>query len=301
MKDKKTKIIIILAIPVLILTGFCFWSATALNNNLKTEPTSIIPVVYNPSLFYRAIAKFPSDSKMAHNNVVGLIAPHHDLAADYTAELFQKIGQRNIKTVIVVGPNHANTGAGDIITGLVTYTYLNNQINSNSELVDKLVQDKITTPDINRLKTEHSIYNIAPYINYYFPEAKIVPIILSGRVTESQAKQLGEYLAKYLNNETIIIGSIDFSHYLVTDIANINDSVSRAAILSRDYHKLYSLNNDYLDSPATAVVVLSATAKIEAKQIEIVRQANLAEAIGESSISNSTSYLTILLSKYLQK
>jgi hypothetical protein len=297
MKNKKTKLIIILAIPVFILTGFCFWWTTYLNNNLKTESALIIPVDYNSVLFYEAVSKFPIASQVENKNVVGLIAPHHDLAANYTAELFQKIGKRNIKTVIVAGPNHTNSGAGNIITGLVTYNCLNNQINPDTELVTKLIQDKIADSDISRLSTEHSIYNVMPYINYYFPEAKIVPIILSGRVTETQAKQLGEYLANYLNDGTIIIGSVDFSHYLTTEQANTNDIVSRAAVLNRDYTKLYSLNNDYLDSPATVVTVLTATEKVEANEVSIVRQANMADAIGSGSVPSSTSYFTVLLYK----
>lgn len=297
MKNKKTKLIIILAIPVLILTGFCFWRTTYLNNNLKTESALIIPVDYNSVLFYDAVSKFPVTSQAENKSVTGLIAPHHDLAANYTAELFQKIGERNIKTVIVVGPNHTNSGVGNIITGLVTYNCLNNQINSDTELVTKLIQDKIADSDISRLSTEHSIYNVTPYINYYFPEAKIVPIILSGRVTKTQAKQLGEYLANYLNDETIIIGSVDFSHYLSTQEANVNDAVSKRAILSRDYIKIFSLNNDYLDSPATLVTVLTATAKVEANKVDVIRNANLAAAVGAGSVSNSTSYFTILLHK----
>lgn len=297
MKYNKKKLIIILAIPTFVLVGFCFWRTTYLNNNLKTESALIVPVNYSPVLFYEAISKFPIISQTEDKSVIGLIAPHHDLAANYTAELFQKIGKRNIKTVIVVGPNHTNDGNGNIITGLVAYNCLNNQINSDTELVAKLIQDKIATSDVGRLSAEHSIYNIVPYINHYFPEAKIVPVILSGRVTEIQSKKLGKYLANYLNDETIIIGSVDFSHYLTTEQANANDIVSRAAILNRDYKKLYSLNNDYLDSPATVTAVLTATEKDEANEVSVIRHANMADAIGSGSVPSSTSYFTILLYK----
>lgn len=297
MKYNKKKLIIILAIPTFVLVGFCFWRTTYLNNNLKTESALIVPVNYSPVLFYEAISKFPIISQTEDKSVIGLIAPHHDLAANYTAELFQKIGKRNIKTVIVVGPNHTNDGNGNIITGLVAYNCLNNQINSDTELVAKLIQDKIATSDVGRLSAEHSIYNIVPYINNYFPEAKIVPVILSGRVTEIQSKKLGKYLANYLNDETIIIGSVDFSHYLTTEQANANDIVSRAAILNRDYKKLYSLNNDYLDSPATVTAVLTATEKDEANEVSVIRHANMADAIGSGSVPSSTSYFTILLYK----
>ncbi len=299
MKKKQLKLIISLAIPVFILTGICVWRSNQEKNiliNLKTEPEINISVDYNTSLFYGAISKYPVIN-LEDKSVLGLIVPHHDLAADYTAELFQKLGERNIKTVIVIGPNHTNGGAGNIITGLVSYNGLNGSVHSDSNLVDKLLKDKMATSDANRLRTEHSIYNITPYIKYYFPDAKIVPLILSGKVTKSQAEKLGQYLAPYLNEETLIISSIDFSHYLTTEQANYNDVITRAALINRDYNKLYSLNNDYLDSPAAAVTILTTMDKLEAKRVKIVRSANLAEATGASSVPSSTSYFTILLTR----
>lgn len=295
MKYQKKKLIIILAIPVFILTGFCFWQTPRLNNHWSLEAAPITSLSYNSLLFQAAIAKFPPSNKEGGNKVVALIAPHHDLAADYTAELFQKIGRRKIKTVIIVGPNHLDRGAGDIITGLVAYNYLNNNINSNAELVNNLIKDKIAVSDPDRLADEHSIYNLSPYIKYYFPEAELVPIILSSRVSEKQAQQLGDYLAAYINDETIIIGSVDFSHYLSTEEANLNDAVSQTAILKRDYNKIYSLNNDYLDSPATLVTVLRAAKTVNANEVTIVRNSNLSAAVGAGSVANSTSYFTILL------
>lgn len=293
MRSKIIKLIIILAIPVFVLTGFCFW--LNFNNKLETESNLVISVGYNQELFLRAVSRFPKNSEIGATNISGLIAPHHDIASDYIAELFQQVGCRDIKRVIIIGPNHENSGAGDIITGDFSYHYLGEEITFDKVLVGKILKNGIAVLDNSRLSTEHSISALVPFVNYYFADAEIVPLMLSARVNLEQSKKLGEYLSSYLNEETLIIASIDFSHYLSTEQANNNDVVTRDAILSRDYNKIFSLDSDYLDSPAALVAVLSATGKHEASKIQIIRQANLAEAIGASSVSNSTSYFTALL------
>ena len=173
MKKKQLKLIISLAIPVFILTGICVWrscgekTGSVVTSQIAAEVN--IPFDYNAALFYGAISKYPINNRI-DNSVTGMIVPHHDLAADYTAEVFQKVAGRQIKTVIVIGPNHTNGGAGKIISGLVSYTGLNGQANSDVSLISKLLKDKVAVLDSNRLRTEHSIYNVTPYIKYYFSD-----------------------------------------------------------------------------------------------------------------------------------
>ena len=119
MKALRIKLIISIAIPAIFIAGVCVWRfservITDEATNFRKEKTLseiIIPVNYNWSLFYAAIGRYPSKNDLMGSDVVGAIVPHHDLAADYTAELFQKIGKRNIQTVIIIGPNHENSGA----------------------------------------------------------------------------------------------------------------------------------------------------------------------------------------------
>lgn len=303
MKSPTVKLIIILAIPAILIAGVCVWwsSGNIINDeavDIKIEKTpveTLIPVNYNWPMFYAAIGRYPSQDNPAGSSVGGAIVPHHDLAADYTAELFQRIGRRDIRTVIIIGPNHENSGAGDIITSLVAYGLPRSQVHSSSTLVERILEDKIAVSDTDRLQTEHSIYNIVPYVDYYFPQAEIVPIILSGRVTQLEAENLGKYLASHLDEKTLLIGSIDFSHYLTTEKARANDFITRAALTSHDYEKLYSFSNDYIDSPQTAVTVLTATKTAGAPTVDIVRNANQADATGVSSVPSSTSYFTVLL------
>ena len=111
-------------IPTLLVVGILAY--LFLTDSFSVQPKSsstqlekneakdlLIPVPYNWPLFYTAIEKQAAKELAAENNdseikapIVAAIAPHHDLAAEYTAELFSKLSNPKIKTVIIVGPNH---------------------------------------------------------------------------------------------------------------------------------------------------------------------------------------------------
>ena len=310
-------------IPTLLVVGILAY--LFLTDSFSVQPKSsstqlekneakdlLIPVPYNWPLFYTAIEKQAAKELAAENNdseikapIVAAIAPHHDLAAEYTAELFSKLSNPKIKTVIIVGPNHENGGTADAITGSIDYRLLTGSVGTDKEWVDWLTQEKLAVSEPERFLNEHSIYGLVPFVKYYFPDAKIVPIILKSSLLQEQALLLGQSLANRIEasgatDSTIIIGSIDFSHYLSTEQANLKDLETKKAIISRDYNRLYSYNDDYLDSPMSATVVLEAATRLGSDNTEILANVNQAEATGLVSVPSSTSYFTIILNRLLK-
>ncbi len=300
---KLPKTIIIISIPavILIIAGIWLWQTPPQSNkdsattHTNTKSTYIIPVDYNWQIFAGAIHAYPKTANANHGNVVGAIVPHHDLAGHYTAELFQKISDDQITTIILIGPNHTDGGVGEAISGIAQWNTKIGSVETNNTIANKLYTAQLVTWDENRLRTEHSINYLIPYIKYYFPNARIVPIILKSTFDLASAKNFGESLKPYLDDQTLIVGSIDFSHYLPTDRARANDQITQKALENHDYKKLYSFNNDYIDSPPTAITTLMATAGAGATQVEIVRNQNQADVAGVPTVDSSTSYFTILL------
>lgn len=269
----------------------------------------VIPVPYNWPLFYTALEKQAAKEGVIENNdskingqIIAAIAPHHDLAAEYSAELFSEISRPEIKTVIIIGPNHENSGSANAITGAIDYRLLKGSVETDQDWINWLIQEKLAILESEQFLNEHSIYALVPFIKHYFPDAKIVPIILKSSLLQEQALLLGNSLADRikandLTDSTLIIGSIDFSHYLSTEQANLKDIETKEAILDRDYSRLYSLNDDYLDSPMTATAVLAAATRLGGDKTEIIANVNQAEATGLISVPSSTSYFTIMFIK----
>jgi hypothetical protein len=64
-------------------------------------------------------------------------------------------------------------------------------------------------------------------------------------------------------------------------------------MLNRDYNRLRLLNDDYLDSPASAVFLLRMVEHLGSNAQSLINQGNSAR-IYPSEYNNTTSYMTII-------
>ncbi len=295
MKKHLNKIILVVIILVAVVAVvFHRTKITSIipENNLPFVDPTIVSYNPNPILFNPAIAMYPKDTnKMIAGNKGGIV-PHHDVASRLIAELFQKLPPT--KTVIIVGTNHTNGGNGLAISGNIVYRTPMGDMKTDTKIMGELVRDGLVSLDNNRLTTEHSIYVEIPFAQYYFPDAKAVPIILNSNHDMKKSFRLAQTLAKYLEDPNIVlIGSTDFSHYLPTEITTRKDVKTQEAMLAFDYETISHFNNDHVDSPPTVMTMLKAMQDANTK-MTILNHSELSKMIGQPSVKSSTSYFTLM-------
>ena len=104
---------------------------------------------------------------------------------------------------------------------------------------------------------------------------------------------MAEELADYLRDEkTVIVASVDFSHYLPKEEAIKKDKESLEAIKNFNYERIYSFGNDNLDSPPSIATLLSTMEKSGFTNIEVLGNSNSVEILGAES-PQTTSYFNI--------
>lgn len=300
---KKIKLTILIAIPALMVAGIVLYLALVDKEEFVLEgrtqgesPEIEIDIEHRPELFNKAKNLFPPDKKAVVDNSKGGIVPHHDMASEMIAEFFQKLPD-DIETVILVGPNHTDGGSGLALSGNVKWKTAFGEVESDKMITEKLVKDGFIKLDDGRLKDEHSINTILPFVKYYLPEAKVVPIILSSKHDLGLSSKLGKELSGYLEQEkTVVIGSIDFSHYLPTEVTRQKDQETKKAIEERDYDKVNSFANDNVDSPPSLIVVMKTMDAIGAEG-KMIGNKDLADVSGSSSVMSSTSYFTFVFKR----
>lgn len=217
--------------------------------------------------------------------VVGAIVPHHDLADKLIVEVFQAIKQnRDPKTIILIGPNHYELGDTDAIIDSDTL---------NTDLGKQLVREGYASLNDAVMSQEHSVKVLLPYVQEYFPKAEVVSIILSSKHSIPESAELARVLAR---EEALIISSVDFSHYLNIEQANINDEITYDAIVRKDYGQLSEMNSDYLDSPPSIITLLSAMEEFSIDDQTKLNHSNSA-IILNADIESTTSYFTLLFFK----
>lgn len=292
---KELRKFILLPVLVALIISVVLISRSKINKSAvikfsAAEPT-IINYNPNPTLFNPAIALYPKDKNKVDVGDKGGIVPHHDIASRLIAEFFQKLP--TAKTVIIVGTNHTNGGNGLAITGNVVYRTPLGDLETDTKIMGELVKTGLVNVDNNRLITEHSIYVEAPFVQYYLPNTKVVPIILNSNHDKEKSFRLAEVLSKYLDDDSVVlIGSTDFSHYLPSEITEKKDMETQSALLAFDYEKISHYNNDHVDSPPTVMTMLKAMQDAKTK-MKILNHSELAKMIDQPSVKSSTSYFTL--------
>jgi len=196
--------------------------------------------------------------------VRGLVLPHHQIAKELIIDSLEKIKGQNYSYVVIIGPNHFQPEVNSIVTAknVSGYSFESNVM----KLLLERYKDILISDDV--VKAEHSIMLHLPYIKNYFPEAKIIPLIVSPYSSKNDLYEKILFLASILPPKTLFIASVDFAHNLTFQPALSNNEVSIKAIESFDFETIKRFNDSYMDSPASILMLLKAMEAVGARSWE---------------------------------
>ncbi|HHW49479.1 MAG TPA: AmmeMemoRadiSam system protein B [Clostridiaceae bacterium] len=228
--------------------------------------------------------------------IKGGIIPHHLLAGKIIASFFKTVASINpdIELVVVIAPNHKRLGNTKIHTGSWGWETPYGILDADGELVKQIENECGAGSNFKLLEEEHSVSSLVPYIKYFLPESKILPILLHGDLGLENSVTLGEKIESIVEGKNyIIIASIDFSHYLPVEKADKMDEITLEAIKTRNLATLSRMGNDNLDSPPSIIALLKAMDKEGADSMAVLDHSNSARITGTGG-SNTTSYFSIV-------
>ncbi len=242
-----------------------------------------------------ATSEAASEHSSPAGQIVGGVVPHHLVAADMIADFFRALGKKPPDTLVVIGPNHRRIGLSGLHTSTLDWLTPFGILETDKELTTALIDELKASQNDALMEMEHSISSLVPYINYYMPQTKILPILLHGNYSLEDSAKLGDFLARAMKADEgiAVIASIDFSHYLDTDTANRMDEITLQAVESRDTLAIIKMNNDNLDSPPSILSFLSAMDGMDAKGPDVIGHNNSYGITGISA-DYTTSYYTML-------
>ena len=138
-------------------------------------------------------------------------------------------------------------------------------------------------------RAEHSLEVELPFIQYFRPDAAIVPIIVSPEAGYGDLEALGRALAEAIRKdgrEILIAASTDMSHYVSQKTAEKKDMTAIRKVLDLDPAGLFeTVVSERISmcgfQPTTAALV--ASLGLGAKGAELVRYATSGDASGDYS------------------
>lgn len=249
--------------------------------NTSTKKT-VLPVnFFLPESFYAGQGK--GYSKPA-GHIYAALVPHHLVAGEIISGVFESLQSQRPKKIIIISPNHYEVGDSNI-QGSSTNWQTPFGVVEGQELVPELDTALPAT-----MVNEHGTAGLLPYVGYYIPKAKVFSVIVKYRTPDRQLEELAEKISKLIDNDTVVITSVDFSHYLPLPVAEQRDQLTKRLLLELSEKPLYTLNNDYLDSPSALSLMMKVCKKMGVNNFSITGHSNSATILNNPYMPSTTSH-----------
>jgi poly-gamma-glutamate synthesis protein (capsule biosynthesis protein) len=238
-----------------------------------------------------------SNRETAPLRAVSIITPHHLLAKGLIEEIFQRIQTENqdvkIERIILLSPNHFNLGNGWFIVSDKNREVENGTISSDNEMINDLVSRRLLYKDNKAFQKEHGIDNILPFIKKYFPDSKIIPVIIKENAPVNKTEVLARYFAEGSQN-TLVILSADFAHNFSSAESDVFDKDSILAISNLDFSKI---NNLKIDCPSGLYLLMKFSEMKNFRKFNLIANLNAQKITNSLNSKENTSYITGFFTK----
>ena len=248
--------------------------------------------------FINTLEVFAFDSGNKQDIVSGVV-PHHLLAKEIIEDFFSYISsQVKPETIVILSPDHFQSGILNDNNAFITLNWESGKEYFNNIEIDTLLGKKLTKKNKMELNDsavayDHGITNLISYIKKYSPETNILPILIPADITKEQVEQLIKTIDENTLLNTIIIASVDFSHYLPSRAADFHDAKSIRVLLNFEEENFKNIEVDCWQ----ALFAARLFAKLRQKDTpHIIAHKNSADFLNLKS-EETTSYFSIVFGK----
>ncbi len=221
--------------------------------------------------------------------VIGLLSPHagYIYSGLVAGAVISRIKLKD--SFIIMGPNHTGMGKPLSIMTEGRWKTPLGEVEIDSELGKKiLATSRHLEEDDKAHFSEHSIEVQLPFLQYFKPDFKIVPIIF-GYPGGTIYKEIGREIAaavKELGKEVVIIASSDMTHYEPQASAQQKDKQAIEAIVNLNEDELLKRVVEFNISMcgyAPAVSLIAAAKELGASGAELVKYQTSGDTSGDYS------------------
>ncbi|MBI5126555.1 MAG: AmmeMemoRadiSam system protein B [Candidatus Taylorbacteria bacterium] len=284
---------IIVGVLLVIIGGYAIYSTVSSSTRHFVASDA---QGHHSSMYYYDNVDFFPQSVQAFEKTKPLAVPprifivnQHILAAHVIAQQFALVADPKVTRVILITQNNWTVGRSPIITSRYGWKTHLGDIEADTKFIDVLAQKDIAVVDEDIFTTEHGITGIVSYIAHAFPHAKIIPLVVRDDISNTSVDVLADQISQLDMTDTVVIGSIDGSHYLPQYVADIHDRLTIQAIASFDYEVLPRLDIDTVPTLRTILKVAEAKKKKTFVQIGGI---NSADIVGDPELMITTSYFS---------
>ncbi len=246
----------------------------------------------------RKALKSMVDESAEKQDAIGVLVPHagYRYSGPVAGAVFSRIKFKD--TFIILCPNHTSVGKRYAVMTSGAWRTPLGDVEIDAPLAKRLVEiSSYLQDDVSAHLYEHAIEVQLPFLQYFRPDVKIVPIVMAGGDVPA-FKQIGREIAqavKELKREAVIVASSDMTHYETQESAKSKDGLAIQAMLDMSEDELVRrIDRDDISmcGYAPAASMIAAVRELGATRAELVRYQTSGDAAGD--YSNVVGYAGII-------
>lgn len=200
----------------------------------------------DPEGYFKTSSRETSFSASPVLTVAGGIVPLDNEASGIAKEFFKSLSRYSgIRTIILMVPDSHNQVAltgGHFIIG-TNFRGQNNNVDS-SDIITALIKNPLVQASDVSIKLEEEVTNLYLIAKAYFPQATVIPILVSPLTTSSEIKQVVEELNTPNPKQLVVIGGVNFSRGLPDNLLLLHEATSLRTIINFEENEFPKLDVD---------------------------------------------------------
>ena len=221
---------------------------------------------------------------------LGGVTPHHDLALAMIVRFYERIASPEARRVWLFSPDHFHKARNLAAFCAADWALSGGTLEADEEASESRKGLAIAEANARLFASEHGITLHIPLVARYFPNAKVVPMVLNRNISDVGILILRDKIRSLLRSDDVIILSMDLSHYKTPE-----------GMASEDVKTLDVLENlrftraDGIDADArrAASLVLRLFKDLGAARGTVLEHTDSSAILGRR-VESGTSYATIV-------
>ncbi|MBO6717987.1 MAG: AmmeMemoRadiSam system protein B [Rhizobiaceae bacterium] len=244
-------------------------------------------------IFEQAMAKAETIAP-ATARLSGITVPHHLLADHLMAQGMKLTAGHRYRRIILLFPDHFRTLKQPFGTVRHGFETVLDPVEIDAEPVNALLARADLGIEENcALSSDHGLRSLLPFISQLHSQTPIVPIAVSIRSTRADWERLAEALQPLMDDETLIVQSTDFSHYLPHHVARQRDQQTLNILSSGSLDDLARLvQPDHLDTLGAMYVHLAVQSRTKSATPQVLANENM-QQYTDAFVAETTSYMIV--------
>src|SRR3989304_7564441 len=183
------------------------------------------------------------DKGAPKEDAIGLLVPHagYQYSGPVTGATVSRIKFKD--TFVIMGPTHSGLGKPFSVMPEGTWKTPLGDVEVDEELARRIIAlSRYAEEDYRAHQEEHAVEVQLPFLQYFKPDVRIVPIILAGATAEVY-EEIGRSIARAiteLKREAVVLARGDMTHYEPQAEAREKDMKAVEAMLALDAAELRS-------------------------------------------------------------